>query len=190
MEKIKLFAQGDYEDIELEFKEVDLVGAENIHEVLEQVSDNNIVYAKKNAVVSAKPAVLGEEVDTNPRCEINGKVYTFSETKRVIAQKDLDNNSVLVQNPDGEVYVVKGEKFAKTYEACEVGYRAVDSEKKFVTVTENICFKAPWGEMIYSPKGSKLCVEYLDSRDIYSVTNSAFNATYAEVEMNFEAEAE
>ena len=84
MEKIKLFAQGDYEDIELEFKEVDLVGAENIHEVLEQVSDNNIVYAKKNAVVSAKPAVLGEEVDTNPRCEINGKVYTFSETKRVI----------------------------------------------------------------------------------------------------------
>ncbi len=181
--KLKLYAQGDYEDIELDFKEVDLVDAEDINAVLSEISDGAIIYAKKSALVKARPAVIGESVDTRPRCVINDKVYTLSETMQTIQQKHIDNISVVVQNPDGEMYVVKGEKFAKTYDAVDGGFMAVDSAKKFVTVTENICFKSPWGEMIYSPVGSKLCVEYLDSRDIYSVTNSAFEATYQETDM-------
>lgn len=188
MAKVTLYAQGDYPNIEVDFKEVDIVGAEDVGSVLAEVTDGKIITAKKDVTVQAEPAQLGQEVDTNPRAIVDGKAYTFSETKQVIQQKHLDAGSVLVHNPDGEVYVVKGEKFAKTYEATEDGYRPVDGPKKFVTVTEDICFKAPWGEMIYAPKGSKLCVEYLESRDVYSVTNSAFNSTYKEVEQNDEAE--
>lgn len=183
MEKITLFAQGDYPNIELEFKEVDFVGANDIAKVLAEVTDGKVVYAQKDCIIQVRVPVLGQKVDTNPRCIVDEKVYTFSETCREISQKDIDNNSILVQNPDGEIYVVKGEKFAKTYQEVEGGYRAVDSAKKFVTITEDICFKAPWGEMMYAPKGSKLCVENIDSRDVYSITNSAFEATYKEVEM-------
>lgn len=176
--KIELFAQGDYDNIFLEFEEIDIVGAKDINAVLQEVTDGNVITAKKSAVVEARRAVLGEEVDTSPRCKIDGKVYLFSETKRVVSQKDSDLDSVLVKNPDGEAYVLKGEKFAKSYTKTEEGYKAIDTEKKFVTVTKNICFKAPWGEMMFAPKGSKLCIEYLDSRDVYSVTNSAFESTY------------
>lgn len=183
MEKITLFACGDYPNIEVEFKEVDMVGTDDIYKLLEEVTDSKVIHAQKDVVVSARPAVLGEEVDTRPRCVIDGKVYTFSETMRTISQKDIDSQSMLVQNPDGEVYVVKGEKFARTYQQENEGeYRPVDGEKKFVTITENICFKAPWGEMTYAPAGSKLCIEYLSSRDVYSVTNSAFDSTYQEAE--------
>ena len=175
-------------NIEIEFREVDLVGAENLEELLKEVTDCKIITAKKSCEVSARRAEVGQVVDTRPRVNVNGKVYTMSETKRTITQEDVDKNSMLVTNPDGEVYVVKGEKFERTYSFehdssdGEAIFRPIDDAKKFVTVTEDISFKAPWGETIFAPKGSKLCVEYLDSRDIYSVTNSAFESTYKEVE--------
>lgn len=181
----KLVAAGDYADIEVDFREVDLIGAEDVYAVLTEITDGNVVRASKNARVQARPAVLGEVVDTRPRCVVDGKVYFLEETQQTIAQKHIDKESVVVANPDGETYVVAGDKFVKKYEATGDGsYMAIEGPKKFVTVTENICFKAPWGEMIYSPAGSKLCIEYLDSRDIYSVTNSAFESTYQETEMD------
>lgn len=182
MEKVKLFAQGDYEDIELDFEEIDIIGAKDINAVLQEITDGNIITAQKTAVVSARAPQLGEEVDTNPRCVIDGKTYTFSETKRVITEKDIELNSVLVKNPDGEEYVLKGEKFVRTYDEVEGGYQPVDMPRKFVTITKNISFKAPWGEKMFAPKGSKLCIQNLDSRDVYSVTNSAFDSTYQEIE--------
>lgn len=188
MPKIKLYAQGDYDDIELEFKKIEIIDAEDINSVIACVTDGKVIYAKKTAVVTAQLARLGQKVDTTPRCIIDGNVYVFSETKRVICQKDIDDNSVLIQNPDGECYVIKGEKFAKLYKPCDGGYQTDDSLKKFVTITENICFKAPWGEMLFAPKGSKLCIEYIQSRDIYTVTNSAFQSTYSEMKCNMEIE--
>ena len=181
----KLVAAGDYADIEVDFREIDLIGAEDIHSVLTEVTDGEVVYASKNARVQARPAVLGEVVDTRPRCVVEGKVYYLEETQQTIEQQHIEEESVIVCNPDGEIYVVLGQKFVKKYEATGDGaYMAIEGPKKFVTVTENICFKAPWGKMIYSPAGSKLCIEYLDSRDIYSVTNSAFDSTYQETEMD------
>lgn len=183
-----LRAKGNYPDIEVDFKEVDLVGAENVEAVLAQVTDMKVVTAQKTAVVQARPAVLGEKVETNPRCEIGGYIYILGETEQEIQQKHVDRGDVIVENPDGELYVVNGQKFPKKYDAVEDGYKPVDGPKKFVTVTEDICFKAPWGEMIFSPKGSKLCVEYIDSRDIYSVTNVAFDVTYQGIDIADEDE--
>ncbi len=96
---------------------------------------------------------------------------------------------MLVQNPDGEVYTVKAAKFEKTYEKVGEGvYKAKVVEKPFVTTTKNICFKASWGEVQYSPIGSKLCVE--DKNSIYSVTNMAFEKTYKEIENSSSNEEE
>lgn len=173
--QIKTFyALGDYDDIEVEFKEIDLIGSENLEKLLNEVTDGKVIFDLKNVCVKARRAILGETVDTSPRCVINGRVYYFSETKKVVTQKDIDDECMIVTNPLGEEYIVKGEKFKNTYKNLGNGsFQPVWEEKKFVTVTENICFKAPWGEMIFSPKGSKLCVEYLKTRDIYSVTNLA-----------------
>ena len=44
-------------------------------------------------------------------------------------------------------------------------------------ITKNITFKASWGEQIFAPAGSMLCIEY-GAGEEYSVTNSAFESTY------------
>ena len=183
MEKVKLTALGDYPDIYVEFEEVDIVGSADIRQTIKTVSDCKVVRAKKDVVVKAVPAKAGDVVDTRPRVMVDGKLYAFGETKQTITEKHVEAGAMLVQNPDGEVYVVKGEKFAKTYESLGNGqYSPKDSTKKFVKINKNICFKAPWGEMVYAPKGSMLCVEYIDTKDVYSITNAAFAATYKEQE--------
>ncbi len=174
MQTKTFFALGDYENLEVEFKEIDLIGSDNLEKLLSEVTDGKVIYDLKSVCVKARKAKLGEIVDTSPRCVIDDRIYYFKETQKVVTQKDVDNQSMIVTNPLGEEYVVKGQKFKDSYKDLGGGaFQPIWEEKKFVTVTENICFKAPWGEMIYSPKGSKLCVEYLKSRDIYSVTNLA-----------------
>lgn len=181
MEKRILTGRNGEADIEVTFEEIDFIGAADKNALLTQVSDMKFIKAKKEAVVTAWPAKLGEKVVTRPGVIIDGKEYSFDETEITVSQKDVDNKCMLVRNPDGEVYMVKGEKFEKLYEKVDdTTYKTAGDAKSFVTTTKDICFKASWGEMQYSPKGSKLCVS--ENGDIYSITNMAFQTTYKEVE--------
>ena len=62
---------------------------------------------KKTARVSARLGKIGEEVDTRPRVRRDGKVYVIGETKGKVKVE----GSMIVQNPDGEEYIVKPDKF-------------------------------------------------------------------------------
>lgn len=181
-----------YPDMEKEFTETTAEGTR-------QYTTGQVILARKTAVVQAR--VLTEEtvVDTRPRVRVDGREYTFIETLNTAPA-----GSIVITNPDGEDYVLKDqwktlkidgvvqydengqekkylvtaqEQFAAKYQAVEGGFVAIEGPKHFEVTTQDICFAASWGEMQFAPAGSYICTEYGPGEE-YSVTNSAFEATY------------
>lgn len=132
--------------------------------------------ARKTSLVVARPGVVGEEVDTRPRVERDGKIYVIGETKGKVKVE----GSMVVKNPDGEEYIVKPEAFGKKYRPTdkEGVYEPIAEPIKYVTLQHDIAFKAPWGEDMYGVKGAALNVSNLD--DVYAIQNEAFNKTYTQ----------
>lgn len=130
--------------------------------------------AKKTALVTARLGEIGEEVDTRPRVERDGKIYVIGETKGKVKVE----GSMIVKNPDGEEYIVKPEAFAKKYKTTEQEgvYEPIAEPIKYITLRHDIAFKAPWGEDMFGVNGAALNISSLD--DIYAIQNEAFNKTY------------
>ena len=130
--------------------------------------------ARKTSLVTARIGLVGEEVDTRPRVERDGKVYAMGETKGVVKVA----GSMIVKNPDGEEYIVKPEAFSKKYIETENPgvYKPIAEPITYVTLPHDIAFKAPWGEDMYGVKGGVINVSNLD--DIYAIQNEAFKKTY------------
>lgn len=130
--------------------------------------------AQKTSLVSARPGIVGEEVDTRPRVERDGRVYVIGETKGKVKVE----GSMVVVNPDGEEYIVKPEAFAKKYKptAEEGVYEPIAEPISYVRIAEDIAFEAPWGGDMFGVKGAALNVSDLD--DIYAIQNAAFDKTY------------
>ncbi len=125
-------------------------------------------------MVTAREGKLGEEVDTRPRVERDGKIYVIGETK----SKVKIEGSMIVKNPDGEEYIVKPDAFEKKYKATSTKgvYEPIAEPIKYVVLKYDIAFKAPWGEDMYGVKGAVLNVSNID--DVYAIQNEAFNKTY------------
>lgn len=134
--------------------------------------------AQKTASVKARVGVLGEEVDTRPRVERDGKIYVIGETKGKVKVE----GSRIVENPDGEEYIVLPDKFAKKYSpTSQKGvYKPNDGPIDYIKVEEDIAFTAPWGEDMYAIKGAVLNIT--NSDDIYAIQNVAVEKTYTEYE--------
>lgn len=134
--------------------------------------------AKKTALVKARLGVVGEQVDTRPRVERDGHIYVIGETKGTVKVE----GSMIVNNPDGEEYIVKPEAFAKKYKATEVEgvYEPLGAPIQYITLEDDICFNAPWGELMFAVKGSALNVTSLS--DVYAIQNYAFATTYSTIE--------
>lgn len=175
--KIKLYSLDpqSYPNIEIECEVIEDTAAK-----LEEITAGTPFVAVKTAVVQARKAQLGDVVDTRPRTWVDGRVYTFSETKQTISQEKVDQGAIIVTNPDGEEYVIKSEeKFMSKYKKVEGGFAAIDGPKKFAKASKNCTIKTSWGEEQIVPEGSYLCVS--DKDDIYSVTNEAFEKTYSAI---------
>lgn len=158
--------------------EVEVEIIEDTAKEIDNLTEGKPFPAIKKAVVKARPAKAGEIVDTRPRVEVNGRVYTFSETKRTITEKEEANGAMIVVNPDGEEYVIgSAQKFDAKYEKTSKGYVAIDGVKTFVRSNGNYAIQTSWGEEQIVLKGSCFCVQ--DASDIYGVTNTAFDGTYA-----------
>ncbi|MGN1227579.1 MAG: hypothetical protein ACI4TX_02955 [Christensenellales bacterium] len=167
-----------YEDTLWDFEII-----ENTREELDKIADSKVIYAKKTAIVQARKAKVGEVVDTRPRVNVNGKLYTFSETKQVVTEDKVKDGAIIVKNPDGEEYLIASlEKFEKRYKACEGGFQAIGEAMPFRIAKEDCAIQTSWGEIQYVLKGSALNVANMD--DIYSVTNVAFESTYQRVKSN------
>lgn len=133
--------------------------------------------AQKAVKVIARQGVVGEQVDTRPRVERDGKIYVIGETKCTVKVE----GSIIVTNPDGEEYIVKPDAFAKKYTATnEPGvYMPVAQPVKYFTTDKDISFTAPWGETMFATKGASIIVS--SPTDIYAVTNEAFKKTYTPI---------
>ena len=155
--------------------EVEII--EDTYKSIEKICDNKIFPAIKSATVQARKAKAGEIVDTRPRVEVDGKIYTFSETKRTVTEAEEEKGAMIIINPDGEEYLINSkEKFDKKYKSTPEGYIAIDGIKHFSTSTGNYAIKTSWGEEQIVLNGSYFCVENIT--DIYGVTNTAFYETY------------
>lgn len=144
---------------------------------LDEISDSKVEEAIKFATIQAKPAKAGQVVDTRPRVNYQGHVYTFSETQQTITPEKEAAGAMVVKNPDGEEYVIATRaKFDGKYEKVDGGYRAIDGVKPFRRATKNVAIQTSWGEEQIVLEGSMLCVS--NPSDIYSVTNAAFEGTY------------
>ena len=133
-------------------------------------------YAQKTVPVTAREGIVGEQVDTRPRANYDGQMYTIEETKNSVKVE----GSKVVKNPDGEEYIVKPEAFDKKYTEISPGeYQPVSSPIKYVILQEDIVFPAPWGGEMLGLKGAALNITNLD--DIYAIQNSAFESTYTPI---------
>ena len=142
------------------------------------MSNKSLILAVKDCKVKARKVKLGEVVDTRPRTEIKGKIYTFSETTRVVDEGKVDN--IAVTNPDGEEYLLTPQKFKERYTVDAKGNIVSKGQpQEFVVVTEDIIITpTTWGgDTQVICKGGVLNVTNLN--DIYGITNVAFKHTYS-----------
>ncbi len=167
----------EYPNIEIDFVETTANGARSY-------TTGQVVEAKKTAEVQAVRLKEETIVDTRVRAVVDGKVYVFEETKN-----KAPAGAIVITNPDGEQYVIKDkfkdgqliksaiDQFNDKYIKTKTGFVSKEGLRHFMTITQNITFKASWGEQVFAPAGSMLCIEYGEGEE-YSVTNSAFKSTY------------
>ena len=160
-------------------KEIECVFIEDMQQYVQYLLENGakVGYAQKKVTVTARVGIVGEEVDTRPRVERDGKTYVIGETKGKVKVE----GSMVVKNPDGEEYIVKPDKFESKYrETEEKGvYKPTDGPIKYVVADRDIAYIAPWGELMFVLKGGILNISNLD--DVYGIQNSAFEKTYTEI---------
>lgn len=170
---------------DINFTKVNLVETKDILATLGEITDGKIFYAKKGVSVYVSPAVLGDMIDTRKRFSLYGKVLLFDKDKQIVEERDVQTNSKVIFYTDGQVELIRGEKFDECYKLENKEwelYKPLDTVKKYLTVTQNIYFQTSYGDIIYAPIGSKLCIENLEQRDFFVVTNSFFKVAYQEIE--------
>lgn len=170
----------EYPDIEVEFEEF-----ESPVDILENATEGPVIHAKKTVPVQARYAHAGEVVDTRPRVNYEGKVYTFSEVQRTVTSeinKEDGSRMVIITNPDGEEYLQPESKTRSKYEVGELSYEPTTAIPKGNIVafkkTSTNAYVRVWGDPWYVTKGG--CVT-IDKDDCYPITNEAFDKTYAPV---------
>lgn len=127
-------------------------------------------FYKKTAWIKARKGFPGEEIITKMA---NG----LTETKNVVKKGDW-----IITNPDGESYIMPEETLQKKYEmdpAQKGVWRPKGGPQKMLSVTEDISFKAPWGEDMKIAKGGMLNISGMDQGDIYGIQPAEFKKTYA-----------
>ncbi len=128
---------------------------------------------QKKGEIRARKGIVGEEIVT---VMSDG----FVETKNTVVADVNGKPGWVVVNPTGERYIVKDEVFCKKYEKIEGtqdGYRPVWNPITAAQVSENICFVAPWGEVMNLVSGGYLVFnENFD--DVYGIQEPEFNETY------------
>jgi len=87
-----------------------------------------------------------------------------------------------VTNPTGEAYLVDTAKFEKLYdpvEGEEGTFKPKPSNRKVVTLDENVAFTAPWGEPMLIKSGGVLVTE--GKGKTYGIQPDEYSATYSPV---------
>ena len=171
---------------EIVFKRVDFLNSTNITALLKTITDNRIILAKKDVSVYSALVTLGEKVDTRIRYNLYGRVWTFDTDIHEVTIKDSGTDTRKIFYTDGEMELVKGEIFEDNYSLVSKKwelYKKNCSVQKFLTITKNIYFKTNYGDILFAPIGTKLCIDGIHARDFYVVSNSRFKVAYTIIDV-------
>lgn len=162
-----------------EFKKTD-----NIRKYLVDALEKGELQAglyQKSGEITARVGIPGEKIVT---IMADG----LEETENTVVLDENGNPGWVVTNSTGEEYIVKDSVFRKKYE------RVPDTANRFrplrnpitaCQIHENICFTAPWGEIMNIAAGGYL-VFNKDFDDIYGIQKAEFDVTYYKIESDSE----
>lgn len=168
---------------------------EEIGSYLSSLEDAERVYAYKSGSVIARQGSEGEKVDTVLKTIVDGREYILGEEsntvkKRVCADGE-ERCDIVVTNTSStssEKYVVKYDKFIKTYEldsmlshGCMMPcyrYIPVVDERLLTRVPENVIIMTSWGAPAVCLKGSFIVTYDAESNDYNTLEAGAFDSTY------------
>jgi hypothetical protein len=123
-------------------------------------------YYKKCAIVTARAAMAGEEVET--------VVDELVETVNVANDGDY-----VVRNPGGEEYIVEKARFESRYtliEGTEDQFLPTGVAVQAIELDNSVQFVAPWGETQYISEGGFLI---FNVDEVYGIQRQEFLDTYA-----------
>ena len=143
-------------------------------EIFLQNRNQSQLYYKKTAQVTARKAVPGEVI------------YTITSDNHEETKNIAKANQMVVQNPDGEEYIIDIDKFKSRYtratDEISNGYILYDPisypvRPYFLNKDENVQFIAPWGSIMKIRGGGVLIDNGPD--DIYGIQPDEFRSTYS-----------
>ena len=142
----------EYGDIEVECRVLERA---DIPAYIDTIPETEKFMGVKVAPVAARLATPGEVIHTTLTTEIGGRLYMLSEESNTAREGDYVVTNV--GSTSNEQYIVRGEKFAKTYEANADGtFTPVPDPRMLTRVPENIMFTTSWGAPAICLAGSYL----------------------------------
>ena len=177
----------EYGDLEIECRELT---REELTEYIANAPAEDKFVGTKTAAVEARKGVPGEEIVTKLTITYEGREYIMSEVKNVVRERQLADGTtqpdIVVKNVNStsnEEYIVKFEKFAKTYTPNTDGtFTPMPDERPLTRVRENIAFTTSWGETVICLNGSFIVTYNAAEHDYNALEQGAFESTYSVVE--------
>ena len=184
----------EYPDLVIECR---VIQNAEIGAYLEEITQNGAVsfYAYKSAPVLARTGEVGEVIKTTLVTFVDGREYVLSEEENVVKERPVKTESGVTQMRDvvitnhnstsNEQYIVKAEKFLKTYEY--IGSKRLDHadvyepvyESRLLTqVPENVIIMTSWGAPAVCLAGSYIVTYDAASNDYNTIERGAFESTY------------
>ena len=176
-----------YGDLEIECRELT---REELTEYIANAPAQDKMVGTKTAVVEARKGVPGEEIVTKLTISYEGREYIMSEVKNAVREREISDGTVQpdivvtnVNSTSNEQYIVKFEKFEKTYTPNADGtFTPVPDERPLTRVRENIAFDTSWGEKVICLAGSFIVTYNAETHDYNALEKGAFESTYSVVE--------
>lgn len=183
----------EYPDLEIECL---VIPNDQIGEYLDSIrGETEEVVAYKSGSVIARSGVEGEKVDTILKTIVDGKEYILGEESNTVKKRTCADGEercdIVVANTSStsnERYVVKYDKFIKTYEldstlshGCMMPayrYIPVPEERVLTMVPENVIIMTSWGEPAVCLAGSYIVTYNADANDYNTIEKGAFESTY------------
>ncbi len=173
-----------YGDLEIECR---VIENDKIGKYLESIPEEKKFTAYKSGSVEARQGVVGEKVKTVLKTVIDGKKYILNEEENVVKERDGGVDIVVtnISSTSNEEYVVRRDKFLKTYEfplENELGWIPVYDSRVLTEVDENVIIMTSWGAPTVCLKGSYIVTYNAEENDYNTLEKGAFESTYTKEE--------
>lgn len=168
----------EYGDLVIECRVIPNV---EIGEYLATIPEDRKFYAHKSGIVKARSGKAGEVIKTTLKTVIDGREYILGEEENTVKERESGTDIVVtnISSTSNEEYVVKRDKFTKTYSPREDGtFEPAYDSRLFTQVTEDVIIMTSWGAPAICLAGSYIVTYSAEENDYNTVEQGAFESTY------------